>query len=102
MFLSTDCDNICLCVEGATIQASSIVKFLGVQLDRKLNFQTHVQTLCKSASQKINALLRIRPFLNIDCAKRLCSAYILSAFQYCPFIWMFGSKSNNGLDKQNT
>jgi len=97
MFLGTQGNNICLHVEGVTIKASSIVKLLGVQLDCKLNFQTHVQTLCKTASQKINALMRIRPFLNVDCAKRLCSAYILSAFQYCPLIWMFGSKCNNGL-----
>ena len=39
----------------------------------------------------------MRPFLNTSKAKRLCEAYILSSFNYCPLIWMFGYKSNNGL-----
>ena len=95
MFLGTPINDICLSVDGVKIKSSSVVKLLGVHFDNKLNFQTHVQITCKSVSQKINALRRIRPFLNIECAKRLCTAYILSKFQYCPLIWMFGSKSNN-------
>ena len=97
MFLGINDSIIILNFDGITVESSLFVKLLGVYLDNKLNFSTHVKHLCKSASQKTKALLRIRPFLNTNCAKRLCSAYILSAFNYCPIIWMFGSKMNNGL-----
>ena len=79
------------------MQPSSSVKLLGVCIDNKLDFKMHVQSICKSASQKTNALFRIRPYLNMSCAKLLCSAYIFSSFKYCPLIWMFGCKANNGL-----
>jgi len=36
-----------------------------------------------TATQKVKVLFRIRPFLNVTCAKRLCDAYIISTFNYC-------------------
>ena len=83
--------------DGVQVKSSTFVKLLGVYIDSKLNFSKHVQNLCGSASQKTKALLCIRPFINNECAKQLCSAFIFSIFKYCPLIWMFGSKSNNGL-----
>ena len=62
-----------------------------------MNFSEHVKTLCKSASNKVKALFRIRLFLNISSAKKLSEAYILSTFNYCPLIWMYGSKGNDTL-----
>ena len=35
------------------------VKLLGVTIDCNLDFMTHVETLCKTASQKVKALFRI-------------------------------------------
>ena len=100
MFLGINDQEIVFILDGIVIKSSSSVKLLGVLLDNKLNFSEHVKKLCKSASQKTKALIRIRPFLNLDCAKRLSSAYILLAFNYCPLIWMFGRKSNDGLINQ--
>ena len=83
-----------------TLKSELRVKLLGVTIDSKLNFNSHVNTLCRTASQKVKALFRIRLFLNTDCAKKLCNAYILSTFNYCPLIWMFGSKKgNNAINK---
>ena len=90
-------ESISLCVNGETLYSSQCVKLLGVYIDCKLDFKTHIESLCKSASQKINALFRIRPYIDTNCAKQLCSAYILSPFNYCPLIWMFGCKGGNSL-----
>jgi hypothetical protein len=86
-----------LYIDGVNVKTTSCVKLLGVNIDCKLNFRSHVEALCKTASQKVKALLRIRPYLNIFCTRRLCDAYILSTFNYCPLIWMNGCKSNDGL-----
>ena len=84
-------------VNNVILKPKSCVKLLGVNIDCKLRFSEHVETLCKSASSKIKALFRIRPFLNMNSAKKLCEAYILSTFNYCPLIWMYGCKANNTL-----
>ena len=79
---------------------SKSVKLLGVEIDNKLNFLPHIETMCKKANKKINALFRIRNFISCDKARLLSSAYILSVFAHCPLIWMFcGIKGNNLINK---
>ena len=39
--------------------ASSCEKLLGIKIDHKLSFEPHVESLCKKASQKLNALARM-------------------------------------------
>ena len=38
------------------ISNSKCKKFLGIKIDSKLMFDSHVKSLCKKASQKLNAL----------------------------------------------
>ena len=47
----------------------------------------------QSASGKIKALNRIRPYLDIETARKLVSAHVLSNFNYCPLIWMNANKT---------
>ena len=51
------------------------VKLLGVIIDRKLNFATHVQNICFKAYKRVKALLRIRRFINPEQAKFLATVY---------------------------
>ena len=73
------------------------MKLLGVTIDQKLNFDSHMKYFCKKANEKVRALRRIRTFINFKSAKLIYNAYILSAFSYCPLIWIFFWKSENGL-----
>ena len=84
-------------VEDIVLKSTNSVKLLGVIIDCKLNFDQHIEKLCSTASQKVKALFRIRPFLDISCDKQLCNSYILSTFCYCPLILMFCSKRNNNM-----
>ena len=98
MFLGKNKDNIAkISFENIILQPTNCVKLLGISIDSKLNFESHVQALCKNASNKIKALFRIRPYLDIYSAKRICDIFILSIFNYCPLIWMYGCKSNDKL-----
>ena len=49
----------------------------------------------QKASQKLNALIRIANYMNIDQRKLLFNAFFLSQFQYCPIVWMFHSRQIN-------
>ena len=51
MFLGMPEDSeIIIDISGVAFKSSPAVKLLGVFLDRKLNFKTHIQSLCKTAS----------------------------------------------------
>ena len=43
-----------LVIHGATIQSSSSVKLVGVQIDHSLLFTKHISQLCMKAGCKIN------------------------------------------------
>ena len=76
------------------------VKLLGITFDRQLTFYPHIQNMCKAASNKIKALLRIRGFLTQNQTDLILNAYVFSAFNYCPLVWMFCSKkAHNLIDK---
>ena len=46
-------------IDSETIKSRNRGKLLGIKIDKKLNFNAHVEGLCKRASQKMNALARI-------------------------------------------
>ena len=37
-------------------------KLLGITIDNKLTFKSHLKNICKEANQKLNALVRIAKF----------------------------------------
>ena len=58
------------------ISNSKYEKLLGIHIDNKLTFEPHVRSLCKKASQKLNAFARIAFSLKFDQRKLLLNAFI--------------------------
>ena len=44
----------------------SNVKMIGVHIDGILNFNLHIDIICKSASNQLNALLRLKRYLGSE------------------------------------
>ena len=82
-------------IDGFSIDSSIKEVLLGITIDKELKFDDHVNNLCKKACQKLNALARIAPFMNIEKNRIIMKAFIESQFGYCPLIWMFHSRSLN-------
>ena len=82
----TESESYDLNLNGVLLKSTNSIKLLGLTIDSKLNFNTHVESLCKKASQKVKALYRIRPYLNFTHSKLLYNTYIMSNFNYCPLI----------------
>ena len=74
------------------INSSDGETLLGVFIDTKLTFESHILRLCEKASQKIHALSRISPYIDFWKKKILMKAFIMSQFSYCPLIWMLHSR----------
>ena len=98
MVLGTN-DNIDFTYNQVVIKNSSQVKILGILIDNKLSFKTHINQICKVANQKLNAINRVSGYMSQYKRKLLTTSFIKSQFNYCPLIWMFCSKQS--MDKIN-
>ena len=80
---------------GIEISNSKCEKLLGIKIDCKLIFDSHVKSLCKKASQKLNAFSRVAYQSDFNQRKLLLNAFITSQFSYAPVVWMFHSRKQN-------
>ena len=71
MFIGLKDDTkLCIDINGIMFQMTDSAKLLGVTVDSMLNFNQHVQSICKKASNKFRAFSRIAPDLEYE--KMLC------------------------------
>ena len=82
-------------IDGSSIESNTKEILLGITIDRDLKFDEHVNNLCKKACQKLNALVRLAPFMNVDKKRMIMKAFIESQYGYCPLVWVFHSRSLN-------
>ena len=78
-------------IDQKEIKAVSKVKLLGIEADDKLNFNHHISNICKSASNQLNALIRLKHLLGFEERKVLVNTFVMSNFNYCSLIWNFST-----------
>ena len=82
-------------IDNEVIKNSNNKKLLGINLNNRLGFNTHVTNICNRVSNKLHALARISQFMNIYKRRMTMKAFIASEFGYCPLVWMFHSRKLN-------
>ena len=88
-----------LTIDNKTIKSIPSVELLGIHLDDKLNFNLHISNICRSAANQLNALIRLKSYLNFNAKRVLINSYIISNFNYCPLVWIFSTaKSLNKIE----
>ena len=78
-------------IDKENIKVVSNVKILGVHIDSKLNFNLHIYIICKSVSNQLNALARLKRYLGYEERSVLVNSFVYSNFNYFPLVWMFSS-----------
>ena len=91
MCLGQNTVNETFVYDNIEMKNSKEEKILGVIIDNKLRFKSHVKNLCKKASQKIWTLSRLINYLNDSNKNIIFNALIESQFSYCPLVWMLCS-----------
>ena len=82
------------------IANSNKEKLLGVTIDNHLKFETHIESLCSKASQKLYALPRMFSYMSLDQRRLIVKSFINSQFGYCSLIWMdHRRKVNNKINR---
>ena len=54
-----------LVIDGSSIETNTKEVLLGITSDKDLKFDDHVNSLCKKACQKLNALARLAPYMTL-------------------------------------
>ena len=62
---ASDNTNIEAKIGNEKIKSTSSLKLLGVHINDKLNFNHHINKLCKSKGNQLNALTRLKSFLGL-------------------------------------
>nr|CAH7717453.1 unnamed protein product [Callosobruchus chinensis] len=69
-------------INGITLQVVSEAKNLGVTIDSKLRYKTHVSNCIQKAYNNLRQLYPIRHFLSIQLKAQLCNSLVLSHFTH--------------------
>ena len=94
--------NISLECVGKQIPVSMEIKLLGITLDEKLKFDSHISDICRKVGSQINALSRLKSILPCKKKEALYRAFISPYFSYCSQVWYHcGSRNIEKLERTN-
>lgn len=68
---------------GERLEIVNEIKYLGVVIDHKLNFEKNVNNVCKKLGQKLNVISRLRNELNCQQKLGLYKSIIQPHLNYC-------------------
>ena len=89
-------EQVTLNIGDSLMENTDEEKLLGVVIDKKLTFDTHISKLCKKAGSKLFALARIAGHMDTNKLRVLMRPFVISHYQY----WMFHSRHlNNKIDR---
>ena len=89
-----DC-NLNITVNGTALEPVKTFKYLGVELDATLSFESHINRVCAKVSQRTGLLWRIRSFINTSLAKDIYTSLIEPHFLYLDYIYDGCSKASS-------
>ena len=81
--------------ENVCLENSKEEVILGITIDNKLTFDSHIKSICRKADQQLSALSRILPYLETDKKELLFKRMVKSQFSHCHLVWMFSSRNMN-------
>ena len=91
--------NIPLTIDNQTIKSVPSVELVEIHLYDKLNFNLRVSNICRSAANKLNALIRLKSYLSFNEKRVSINSSITSNFNYCLPVWIFSTaKSLNKIE----
>lgn len=89
-----DLGNLVIKIGNDIIKRVECVKYLGVFIDDKLNFNKQMDTVCKQLASKINFFKRISRKLTPETKKIIYNAIILPHIDYCATLYINCNKEH--------
>ena len=79
-------DNPSLTINNFPIEQVSSTKSLGVSIDENLNWNTHIQTVCKNISSALGLIKSIRDFVPFYTLLNIFNGLVKPQFDYCSLV----------------
>ena len=83
--LHNRCNNIE--IEGIPIETVGQTKFLGVIIDNKLCWKSHINHICNKIAKGIGIIKKVKAMLNRDTLLNLYYTFVYPYLTYCNTIW---------------
>ena len=83
-----------LIIQGKQIQSENAVRLLGIKIDHRLTFDDHISDLCRKAAAQLNALKRLKGYMDFKTKEILVHSFVFSNFNYCPLVRYFSSEKS--------
>ena len=79
--------NVNISMSGNILEQVKSTKFLGINIDHKLDWREHINYVCNKLA-KINGMLyKSRDYLNIEARIQLYNSFVLPHLTYCIAVW---------------
>ena len=86
-------------VNDTNVPAKDNIDLLRVNIDKNLQFNSHVKNIRTNVNYQINVISRFRKIVPTDVKCKLYKAFIVSYFRYCSAVWHFrGTRNRNKLE----
>ena len=82
-------------IDNNEIESENSVTFLGITIDDWLSFDDHISKLCNKASMQINAILRLKKYMNQKEFEVVLNSFMYSNFNYCPLVWHLSTNKSS-------
>ena len=76
-----------LIIDGNNIEMTDCVKYLGIHVDSKLSWKSHVAFINNKINQVIGIMSKVRKLLNIESMKKIYYTLMHSRLIYCQETW---------------
>ena len=86
-----------ICIDGIPIKCSDCSKYVGLYIDKRLNFKEHIKFVMSKISKLIGLTFRLRHFLSTETLVRFYNVYIKPRIQYG--ILIYGCANKTDLNK---
>ncbi|XP_044182006.1 uncharacterized protein LOC122962827 [Acropora millepora] len=74
-------------VNNIPVSGTDTHKCLGVQIDEKLFWDSHIDMICKRTSAGIGAMRCIKPSVSVDTLEKVYKSLVQPYFEYCSPLW---------------
>ena len=83
-----------LIISNIVIERKTEVRFLGVIIDEKLTWTSHVKALQSKMCRYIGVMYKIKKYLPLKARLQIYHSFIQSHINFCSLVWGFSAKSN--------
>lgn len=84
-------------MNDTNIPVKDSIDLLEVDINKNLQFNSHVENICSKVNNQINVISRFRKIVPTDLKCKLYKAFIVPYFKYCSAVWHFCEAPNKAV-----